>query len=288
MVSELNTSPFQWMMNGTGIPSASTWFNGETSQTLVCTNPITSDYNGTYYCSTGSGNCHNIIISEVHPIKLDIHVLLEGAFNGTGMNTQLSNDGLIPLMQPYSGSPWFYPGTESVVSVPANVVDWVLVELRDASSAATADNSTVVNRRAGFLLNNGLLVDIDGVSPLIFPNIVVNNLYVVYRHRNHLDVMTANALVYNNGFYYYDFTSAATQAYGNMQNDLGGGLFGLIAGDANADGTINELDGTEVWVNEVGHTGYLQSDANMDSQADNKDKNDVWVGNYGKFEVLPE
>ena len=100
--------------------------------------------------------------------------------------------------------------------------------------------------------------------------------------------MSANALTESGGIYTYDFTNAAGQAYGDNQSDLGGGKFGMIGGDANANGTINDFDITEVWYLQAGKTGYLSGDANMDSQVNNPDKNDIWFGNYGKSEILPE
>ncbi len=44
---------------------------------------------------------------------VDLQVMLEGPFIGSGMNTNLTLDEF-PLSQPYSGSPWNYPGTENV------------------------------------------------------------------------------------------------------------------------------------------------------------------------------
>ena len=51
------------------------------------------------------------------------------------MNTSLLTGGYIPTTQPYSGAPWSYSGTESVGSIPALVVDWILVELRTRYSS---------------------------------------------------------------------------------------------------------------------------------------------------------
>ncbi|MCD4697857.1 MAG: VCBS repeat-containing protein, partial [Bacteroidales bacterium] len=68
-------------------------------------------------------------------ISVNLNAFLEGPFNQTDMNTGLNPDH-IPLSQPYNIAPWDYTGTESFVSIPnANVVDWVLVELRDTTEA---------------------------------------------------------------------------------------------------------------------------------------------------------
>jgi len=50
--------------------------------------------------------------------------------------------------------------------------------------------------------------------------------------------------------------------------DLGGGIFGMYAGDADANGTVELDDKTLFWSLEAGSSGYLNSDFNMDSQTE--------------------
>jgi hypothetical protein len=47
------------------------------------------------------------------------------------MRTALKDQNILPLTQPYSGAPYLYNGTEALTTVPEDVVDWVLIELRD-------------------------------------------------------------------------------------------------------------------------------------------------------------
>jgi hypothetical protein len=62
-------------------------------------------------------------------IFLNLKVFLEGPFNGTSMNTSLNDQNLIPLSQPYNVSPWIFPGTEQVTTIPnSSIVDWILIE----------------------------------------------------------------------------------------------------------------------------------------------------------------
>ncbi len=75
------------------------------------------------------------------------------------MNTHLTSLTNFPLNQPYSVAPWNYPGTESVITIPADVVDWVIVELRDAPDAVSADPASYVAKQAAFVLDNGSVVD---------------------------------------------------------------------------------------------------------------------------------
>ncbi len=82
--------------------------------------------------SYGETEDYNVFIQGAN-ITVDITAFLEGPYNGTIMTQGLT--GLVPLNQPYNTAPWNYTGTESVVSVPALAIDWVLIELRDATSA---------------------------------------------------------------------------------------------------------------------------------------------------------
>ncbi len=83
----------------------------------------------------------------------------------------------------------------------ANVVDWVLVELRDAPSAAAATSATRIARQAAFILNDGSIVGLDGSSVLQFNNAINQQLFVIVNHRNHLGVLSANALTQSGGIY---------------------------------------------------------------------------------------
>jgi hypothetical protein len=228
---------------------------------------------------------YNRVYWTENQFSVDVQVYLEGPFNGSDMNSDLNP--IIPLQQTLTVVG--YNGTEEVVEIPnADVVDWIGLELRDAANISSATESTAIGGGAFFLLKDGSIVGLDGNSLPTFDGEISQQLFVVIWHRNHLPVISAYPLSESGGSYTYDFTTAATQAYGNNQNNLGSAQFGMIAGDMNADGTINELDKTSNWVNEAGQTGYLQSDVNMDAQVDNQDKNDVWYWNRGKFMILPE
>jgi hypothetical protein len=262
---------------------------------LVCSSPCIDA--GTETLATFDFEGNPIPFGETNPdigiyeyqhdvILLDLSVFFEGPFNETGMNTDLND---IPLSQPYGTAPWNYSGTESVDTIPADVVDWVLLELRDTTDAALATGETVIARQAAFLLNDGSIVDTAGrdVRPCVF-TAVNNNLFVVIYHRNHLGIMSANPLIESGGVYTYDFTTGNNQAYGsNAQKDLNGGVYGMFSADANADGTINSSDKT-VWEGESGTNSYRSGDFNLDGQVENKDKNNLWLENKDIGSQVPE
>lgn len=213
------------------------------------------------------------------PLLLSLKVFLEGPYNGSGaMTTTLNTQGLLPKYQPFRAAPWNYIGTEALATFPSNVVDWVMIELR-------SDLTTIVSRRAGLLLSDGSVVDIDGTSPVSFKDLINGNYYIVVRHRNHLPIMSANPVSLLKGSpVSYDFSTSQTQAYGtNPMKDLGGVIYGMIGGDTNSDGFIDILDfvGPD---NQNFLAGYRNSDSNLDGFADIidfilPDNNHFWGSN---------
>jgi hypothetical protein len=231
------------------------------------------------------------VLNVINQFSLDLTVLLEGPFFGTEMNPILNIAGLLPLYQPYNIAPWNYSGTENVAAIPnANLVDWVLVELRDAASAASATAATRVARMAAFLLKDGSIVAMDGVSNLQFTTTITQQLFIVVFHRNHLGVLSANSLSQVGGVYTYNFSSGAGQAYGgaSSQKQVGEGIWALIGGDGNSDGSITMDDIVPEWQIKAGTTGLIPEDYNLDGQVDNKDKDDCWVLNLGNESAIPE
>ncbi len=232
---------------------------------------------------------HNLLSLPVtYNFSLEIKMFLEGAFNSSGMNPDLN--GILPLSQPYNVAPFNYTGTENVTSIPASdIVDWVLVELRDASSPSLATSATSLTRKAAFLKSDGSVVDLDGVSNLQF-NVTANDkVFLVVWHRNHLSVLSFYPLIIHNGFASYDFTTSSVKAFGSSNGckELATGTWGMICGDGNADGTVNDSDRLTEWELNAGEYGYLFSDYNMNSQVSNQDKDNYWLPNIGFSSQIP-
>ncbi len=245
-----------------------------------------------YTGAAPDGEVEDYEIAIEGDIEVDIRVFLEGPFHTSNMLVDLNDAGLIPLNQPYNTDPtaiWYYNGTESVSSLPGNAItDWIVVEFRDAPSAAQATGATTVSKQAAFIKNNGDVVGLDGFSPIYVDGIYQHDLYVVIWHRNHLGVMSSGPIVASGiNSFIYDFTTGAGKAYLNGQLDLGGGLYGMYSGDCKPDGTVNSTDHTAVWSIEAGNTGYKMGDLNLDGQVDNVDKDDYWTPNTGTGTQIP-
>jgi hypothetical protein len=206
------------------------------------------------------------------------------------MNTAINS--VLPLAQPFSGFPWFYSGTETVGSIPnGDIVDWVLVDLRDAPTVDAALPATSIGMQAAFLRNDGKIVDLTGSPVISFTNTsVANNLFVVVYPRNHIPVISGNPVTQTGGVYTYDFSTGENQARGgaNGHKDIGSGVWGMFSGNSNGDYDVNDTDKDTNWMSEVGTSGYLSSDVNMDGQSNNQDKNDMWVPNNGESSQVPQ
>jgi hypothetical protein len=67
-----------------------------------------------------------------------------------------------------------------------NIVDWVFLELRNTASPG----NQILQTRSALIQRDGDIVDIDGVSPVTFNNVVGNSFTIAVRHRNHLGLAT--------------------------------------------------------------------------------------------------
>lgn len=223
-------------------------------------------------------------------VTVNVKVLLQGPYNGSGaMTTSLNTLGLIPLSSEtaYASATYGY-SVNNLITIPnSGIVDWIFIELRDS---ATTAKSTIIKKRAGFLLSNGMVVDTDGVSMLNFPATAVGNYYIIIRHRNHIAVMSAAPVPLNSATLLYDFTTAQSNAYGsNPMAALTGGVFGMISGDGNADGTVDYTnDIIAQWSPFFGLNGYYNGDYNLNGTVDyTGDILTSWAPNFGISGFVP-
>lgn len=256
---------------------------------------------GSYANAIAIGTDHHVyatggttvkLLQQDSQASLDIKAYLQGPFLVDGMSNTLLTNGFLPLSQPYNTQPWNYNGTESLTVFPNNnITDWVLVELRKTSGdAVSATSDSVIMQKAAFMLTDGAIVDLDGVSPLMINPPASGNLYLVIWHRNHLPVMSSVPLVAAGGSYMYDFTDGAEKTYGGSSGTIqtGNGSWGMVAGDGNSDGQVNNPDKTIIWKPQTGSNGYKSGDFNMDGQVNNPDKNLFWAVNTGLGTQVPE
>lgn len=226
-----------------------------------------------------------------------LQLFLEGPYDSiTGlMSTVLNSDGFLPLEQPFSSNPladWFYNGGETVTSIPnANIVDWVLLQARDAASPENATSASVKEKQVAFLLNNGKIVGLDGESLISFNEPITNEFYLVVFQRNHLGVMSSFPLdTIGDCQCSYNFSIRPTQVFGgeNEHKEISPDLWGMTSSDGDGNGQVDNTDKTSVWKPQSGTEGYSSGDFNMDGKIDNNDKNEQWILNISAGSGVPD
>jgi len=90
--------------------------------------------------------------------------------------------------------------------------------------------------------------------------------------------------------YPYDFSSSAERVHGGDEGHktIEYGVWGMIAGDYDANGTIDYNDYLNGWLTQSGSSGYNAADFNLNKEVNNPDKNDFWLMNIGSGTTIPE
>ena len=160
-----------------------------------------------------------------------------------------------------------YTGSGTMTSAPFNA---------DGVSPTTiADTITVqLYTGAGTLAyTSTATLSTSGLANVSFPGSTIgNSYYIVVRHRNSIAVATASTVTILANATAYDFSTAATQAYGDNLLDDGSGLFMIYTGDINQDGSVDFNDYPDLDISSSnGDLGYLPYDLNGDASVDFND-----------------
>ena len=238
----------------------------------------------------------------------------------------------VPLQDPYCdgsydeitidvGNPLSCQSIE-VAAVPAGVVDWVLLELRSTDAGDDASVATdVVARKPAFLLSNGRVVDAARYAEQIMqdPTLLCavsglettqatcpdvefieleeaddEDIYLVIRHRNHLDIISATNITgvedtnRNADIYSHDFStggSALNDASALKEKDSD--IHVLYGGDVNRDGEVNITDYTIGTAGSIGISAYHDGDTNFSSIVTPADYSDIIANNLTQSSQVP-
>ncbi|MBI5326378.1 MAG: hypothetical protein HZB41_14075 [Ignavibacteriae bacterium] len=230
-------------------------------------------------------------LSRGGKLELSATLFLEGPYRFGSMADDLRQTGLIPLtppnIYPYNLDP-FRPFI-NLVSVPDSIVDYIVIEFRKNLNATDPSYITCL------LKKDGSVVALDGKSPVVLASgrLDAGDYYLVVRHRNHLSIATENPV----GIYpralgnYVDFTDPqillgranAVKPIGKRQD--GSILFGMIAGDVNNDGIIDNNDFVLTW-DDRDFEGYFTKDINLSGIVNTRDLNFSW-NNRGRATLVP-
>ncbi|HQW04099.1 MAG TPA: hypothetical protein PLR30_16535, partial [Saprospiraceae bacterium] len=223
-----------------------------------------------------------------------------------GQNKLLSTDFAIqnfapftPFGQPYSGAPWYYTGNMGmlfgdasapgapmgVIPYPLDVVDWVLVTVREGGKLPTDS----IWSCAGWVHTDGEVTFPEACSPLNIVN--TEPYYVVVQHRNHLTIMSDDMDVDINcsgNRLEWDFTTSnsyqPTFRYGQKKVDTvpvdKWAMHAANGEQITSRLAISSPDRT-TWRLLQGVLGYSVGDFNMDAVVTPPDET-VWKNNQNK------
>lgn len=295
---------------GNAGPYEFVWF--EDNGTPVAENLVMSDnYSSTLnnYCSgiyevvvTNRFGCETVLFEKT---DVELSVFLEGAYKSSlaEMETQLSSirkilpgqtptNSLVsgtPEGQPYTAKPWEYKGKEGIGWTKyqlsknyENIVDWVLVSLRNSKS-----KNTVIETRAGLLNKNGSILFPEKFNKLSG----VDSVFVVVEHRNHLGIMSPEKIKISNNTLSHDFTTQNSNTGNNTrtgQKEVDSGKWLMFAGDCEQNSSKSDINGDDkrVWEPQNGNFDkYLSGDFNLNGDTNGEDKL-IWGNANGISGIL--
>ena len=148
----------------------------------------------------------------------------------------------------------------------------VLLNQGEISSATACDSIDVelhdANSPYGIIQSVRTVLNQNGTAACIFPAIT-GSYYIAVKHRNAIQTWSASAVVFNAPAVSYNFSTAATQAYGDNQHEVSTGVWALYTGDIVIDENVDLLDlgFLETDISNFAY-GYATTDLNGDGNVD--------------------
>jgi hypothetical protein len=219
------TLSYQWYGNA----SASTTGGTAVGTSSGSYTPDASVIGTTYYYCVVTGDCGSatsaisgaMIVNPI-PKQLSLKVILQGFYNITNSNMNKCKD---------------YVNSAAVDNYTGSITDLITVELHNATTYATIEyTTTAVELHQDGTCNSA------GSGYIEIPAEYTGNYYITIKTRNHLKTTTSSAVSFSNPTISYDFSDAATKAYGSNMKLLNTGVYGVYAGDVNQDGNMTPRD----------------------------------------------
>lgn len=207
--------------------------------------------------------------------------VLEGAWRPalSSMVNELQQRNLIPKTPPDVFPYNLDPEREKIFvdNIPDSVVDWVVVEFR----RYLTDKNPI--RYTAFLKMDGRIVGRNGEFPLTSNQMSLDTnvyeYYIAILHRNHLAVVTEEKVNLRDGkfsttidFTKPDLVMGRESSLKPLARTKDGLIFGMFAGDVDANGIINLFDQNQIWLGRD-YEGYLVWDTNLDGIVTTRDLN---------------
>lgn len=181
------------------------------------------------------------LTQEGNPGKiLNLTLLLEGLYGANGIMNPAMNA---------SGVQW-----------GADIADLITVEFHDQNNYGN-----IV-----FSVSNVNLYT-NGTASIAFPAVYNESYFVTIRHRNSIETVSAEPILFNTPNTDYNF-NLPVKAFGNNLKQTYDGWYVIYGGDVNQDGSVDTGDFTPVDNDQLNFaTGYLLTDINGDGSVDTGD-----------------
>ncbi|MHC1776066.1 MAG: beta strand repeat-containing protein [Lentimicrobium sp.] len=211
-------------------------FSGANTQLLRFLTPVTDAHAGQYYCRNNAAvQSRNVFINtQVIPVRtLQLTLLLEGLYNGSGMMNPVSDGNGIAIWD-------------------ATIADQITVDFHDNNNYENVIVSVP-----------DVLIHTNGNATLTIPSVYSGSYYIAVKHRNSIETVSAIPVNFSGSTISFNFTNSAGQAYGDNQKDLNGdgSIWGFFSGDVTQDGYIEFVDVIPIYNRNVNSaSGYLLED----------------------------
>jgi uncharacterized repeat protein (TIGR01451 family) len=259
-------------------------------------------------------NVANVIVTYTC-FTLNIQAFLEGPFDeNTGlMQNYINNGGMLPgdkplppvpptpAGQPYNTSPWNYnevSGTkygdpsvnpDATEPYPDDVVDWVLVSVRQGDSLKSSE----IFRCVALMYTDGEII----LECPCLKTKGVDKYYILVEHRNHFPIMST--MVSLNGgtelsfdFRYQDSWQLGTPIPQEVGQKQMGAYWVMYGGNgdqqfnSSSPFDINSID-FDVWTDDNGKVfEYMKGDYDMNLDGNSLD-DELWINNNGRINFIP-
>jgi hypothetical protein len=138
--------------------------------------------------------------------------------NSTGMAMDTSDLSTMPHFHPFSGSPNNHAAKDVCAKFPDNMVDWVLLQIRNA-----ANPDEILQQKAAILLTDGRIVDPipsfkgapapgDTLDGVVFYDLIPDQEYILSVKTTQGNIAMGNTSTTLPNLTHYDFTNAANIA----------------------------------------------------------------------------
>ncbi len=154
------------------------------------------------------------------------------------------------------------------------IMNKVQDDIQDHFTGTTVDtiNLEIINPTIPYLTveKQTLNLNTDGtISDINISGKDTGSYYIAIKHRNHIETWSKNPVSFDTDIINYNFTTAASQAYGDNQIEVSPGVYAIYTGDVNRDGFVDITDLSEMDNDlTIGTTGYNIYDLNGDGYVD--------------------